>query len=377
MRAARRPLGFAPLVVVLLLVAGCKTAEQPQPPVSHAPSAQLDQAVRAIIDDFELASVAVGVVNDRKVMVTHAWGLADVARQVPATADTIYAIASCSKPIVGLAVASLLQASSATLDLDADVNRYLGWTPPLAHPDHPATPITLRHLVTHTSGIRANDPDAWYDTYPKPDPDVPLDTYLRAKLGAPGFFLPHAPGAAETYSNIGSAVAGLVVEKAADQDFAGYCVDALFTPLAMADTRWRFADFSPGQQARIATPHTADLTSLRHYGFNDYPSGLLRTTVGDFSALLVALMSGGDPILEPSSLTAFESVPLFIEQRRLAGEDVFGHDGAEAGVVSSFFYSHAGWGGVFFVNSDVEDDDDLDALTDALTDALLAEIARR
>lgn len=329
-----------------------------------------DEGMQRLVEDYNLASVAVSVVREREVLFTRAYGYANVQTKAPARPDTIYAMASCSKPIVGLATARLMELHPG-FDLDADVNTYLGWTTPLKHPQFEDTPITMRHLLRHQSGI-ATDAPFDYDTYPKPDPDVPLDTFLREQLtGSTALWQAFEPGKGEGYSNLGTALAGLVIEKVSGRPFTQFCNEEIFTPLGMDSTRWRFDELSAAQQARVARPHRDDLTLYEHYAFNDYPSGSLRTSPEDFSKLLLALLgdgeAGGARILTASSVTAFETVPMLIEAE---GGGTFSHDGGESGVNTSFRYRADGSAHVYMINSDLEDDD-LDRVQEEI-EALIA-----
>ncbi len=335
--------------------------------------ASLREFLQDVVERHDIASVSAGAMVDGQLVHSAAAGVADARTGRAATTDTLYAVASCSKPVVGVAIARLMQRDP-SLDLDTDIDEYLDWEEPFTHPAHPDVPITLRHLVTHTSGLAGDGPDD-YDTYPKPDPDEALDAWLEGLLADDAYWLSSAPGASEAYSNLGAALAGLVVEKVSGQDFASFCNDEIFGALGMTDTRWRFGELSAEQQARTARPHGPDLEPYEHYGFNDYPSGQLRTTVPDFARLLGMLANdgvapNGQVLLTATSVDRFESVPLFIE----GGDDpddvaAFDHSGGETGVTAYFTYREDGRGYLYFVNSDL-DDDDLEILEEELSDTL-------
>jgi len=346
------------LVSASLVAVGCGGTTGDVVPITPVASAELDSALSRLVDDHGLSSLAFGVLRGGGLIYAGAAGTADARTSVAARSDTIYSIASCSKPLVGLAVARLMELHP-EFDLDGDINTWLGWPRAVRHPDYPDTPITMRQLLLHTSGIAVDGP-ADYDTYPKPDPDQALDAFLRGLFGTADAYLDdQQPGTAEEYSNLGVAMAALVVEKVSGKEFKVFCNDELFTPLGMNDTRWTYGEFSAAQKARVARPHDEQGEPYEIYGFNDYPSGLLRTTLGDIGKLMGALIANGATangrFLSETSVNQFQSVPMLIAQGRHMGRDGFTHDGSESGVNAFYFYSEDGAGLVFFINSDVDE----------------------
>jgi CubicO group peptidase (beta-lactamase class C family) len=326
------------LVVVALLL-GCGKSD------STSSASPLD----TLRKEHGLQSIALAVIRDGEVVYQQAQGQADDG--TPAEPNTIYLLASVSKPIVGLAAARLMEASPDALDLDADVNEYLEWDPPLRHPQHPNTPLTLRHLMRHEGGIVANT-DADYDTYPKPDPEGDLGAFLKPFLAQRSAWRSTAPGAQYHYSNVGVALAAHVIEVAADEDFEDLCQRTIFDPLGMNDTRWFYGDFSAAQQARVARPFDEDGAPYDHYGFDDWPSGQLRSSAEDMAKLLVMLADDGGTLMSAAAVGTFETVPLLVDNEG----GVFSHSGGESGSNTYFEYDSDGNGYVVLVNSDLEDD---------------------
>jgi len=316
------------------------------------PTRELETALGELIKRYELPSIVVGLSVDGKRQVV-AVGRADKGRA--ATAKTIYAIASCSKPIVGLATA-ILMSEVPTFDLDTDINVYLKWPKQLVHPSHSEVPVTMRQLLLHKSGI-ASDGPATYQTYPKPNPDQSLDVFLQAMLlEREESWLDSAPGAAFGYSNLGTALAALVIEKVSKQPFDAYCNAKLFTPLGMTDTRWHHRDFTKAQHARMARPFDVDGKPLEHYSFNDYPSGSIRTTAHDYLTLLEVLINEGmhdnKRVLSKATVKRFLATPMLI----IRDEGGYTHDGGEAGVMSSVGFSED-VAYVYFVNGELSEGD--------------------
>lgn len=332
---------------------GCKTTEQ------QVSQGTLDQDLEALRVKSGAIGLNVGLIRGGKLVHTGAYGLADADEEAPMRDDAIVQLASVSKVFVGLAVARAIELDF-ELDLDADVNEYLGWSKPLVHPMFPETPITLRHLMRHESGLTADGPGD-YETYPKPDPSSVLGDYLEDLLAQPAYWEPIEPGEAEEYSNLGTAVAAAVVEQVVGQDFAAFCDQEVFGPLGMTDTHWFYRNYSASQQARIARLHDEAGEPLEHYGFDDWPSGQLRSTVGDLARALIALMDGGrvggTTFLSTSTLAAFETVTFFIQADLDSNPASFDHSGGEAGIHSYVEYDRGRNGLIILMNHELDDDD--------------------
>lgn len=126
-------------------------------------------------------------------------------------------IASISKLIVGIAVMRLVEAG--TLDLDADVSRWLGWR--LRNPAYPETPITLRMLLSHRSSLRDEI-----------DYAIPLGTTLRQALADPkAWDAEHPPGTFFRYANLNLPVVASIMETATGERFDRLMARLVFTPL--------------------------------------------------------------------------------------------------------------------------------------------------
>ncbi len=146
-------------------------------------------------------------------------GLADRATGRLVTADDPVRIASVSKLVVALGVMRLVE--DGKLDLDRDVSAYLGF--PLRNPAFPDAPITLRHLLSHTSGLR-DDIDYL----------VPLGTRLQDHLAKPGAFNPdHAPGTYFHYTNLNFPVVGQIMEAATGERFDKLMIRLILDPLKL------------------------------------------------------------------------------------------------------------------------------------------------
>ena len=149
------------------------------------------------------------------------FGHARLRPGVPVTESTCFRIASVSKLVMSFAALSL--AESGLLNLDRDVSADLGYA--VRSPFAPEVPVTMRMLLTHTSGLTDSGP---YSTR-----GLEGGCTLRELLAAPDSWRDRVPGACFEYSNLGAGVAGVVIERAAGQPFDDVLQKRVFAPLGI------------------------------------------------------------------------------------------------------------------------------------------------
>ncbi|MBD9435608.1 beta-lactamase family protein [Pseudoxanthomonas sp. PXM03] len=182
----------------------------------------------------------VRVAFDRNgVVSTRAEGMADLATGRKVTADDPVRVASISKLVTAIGVMRLVDAGK--LDLDADVSTYLGWT--LRHPRFPATPITLRLLLSHQSSL--TDAAGYYAT--------PLGEPLKTILDDPkAWDDAHAPGTHFRYTNLNFPLVAMAMENATGERFDLLMRRLLIDPLPLdACFNWESCDSATAARAVV------------------------------------------------------------------------------------------------------------------------------
>ena len=175
----------------------------------------------------ESPGCAVGVYRDGAIAYSRGYGMADLERRVPITPRTIFDIGSTSKQFTAAAI--VLLAQDGKLTLDDDVRK---WIPEL--PDY-GQPITIRHMLLHTSGIRdyiglLTLAGARIDDVT--DAADALRILVRQKA------LNFEPGAERLYSNSGYFLLSVIVERASKQTLQAYAREKIFKPLGMTKTHY-------------------------------------------------------------------------------------------------------------------------------------------
>ncbi len=167
--------------------------------------------------------------KDGKPIVQKAYGMADLEHDAPNRADTIFEAGSVSKQFTAAAV--LLLAQDGKLSLDDPVRKYV---PEL--PDYGA-PLTIRHMLHHTSGLRDWGEVASIAGWPRTSRVYThahvIDILCRQKA------LNFPSGAQYSYSNSGYNLAAIIVSRVSGKTFAEFSNERIFAPLGMTKTSWR------------------------------------------------------------------------------------------------------------------------------------------
>ncbi len=214
---------------------------------------------------------AVGVSEGADVVVERAYGLADLEQAAPSRPDTIFEAGSIAKQVTSAAI--LLLARDGKLSLDDPLARYV---PEL--PAYDAQP-TIRHALTHTSGLRDWGEIAAIGGWPR---GTRAHTQVHVlEIAARQRSLNFTPGTNWSYSNTGYNLAAMIVSRVSGMSFAEFCRKRLFEPLGMSRTSWR-DDYGRVVKGR-ATAYAPEAGSFRtRMPFEDaHGNGGLLTTVGD------------------------------------------------------------------------------------------------
>lgn len=188
----------------------------------------MSKAIDRIVEG-ELAvsgtGAAVAVVQAGKLVHQRGYGLANVELGVPTEAETVFPICSISKPITAVTV--LMLAEAGDLELDAPVRRYL----PAFPADHDA--VTVRHLLTHTSGLRNYNASERFIRH-EGRLSLPSAERLAYLMEQPAEF---APGDRYAYCNTGYVLLGFVIEAVTGQRLADLLGERVFGPCGMTRSR--------------------------------------------------------------------------------------------------------------------------------------------
>ncbi len=267
------------------------------------------QAMRALVDEQKLAGVTTLVARHGKVVHFDAYGKRDLEAGKPVEKDTIFRIASMTKPIVGVAMMMLWEQGKWTLDdpVAKHIPEFAGLKVATPNGDVPQTkPMTMRQLMSHTAGF---DVSAGYAKHNITDRTQPLQAMIDKLAKLP---LAAQPGADWRYGPSVD-IQGYIVEKLSGQTLDVFLKSKIFDPLGMTDTGF-WVDASKadrvtklhtyGDDQKIKTaPTQGDPT--RKPAFLSGGGGLLSTT-GDYLKFAQMVLNGGQtngkPFLKASTV---------------------------------------------------------------------------
>jgi CubicO group peptidase (beta-lactamase class C family) len=287
----RRSLTLIALSGVLLpRLAGAQAGAQAAAPAA-SPAAAVDAFVTKTMDTRRVPGVSVAVIQDGKVLVSKGYGLADVDKGIKATDQTVYQLASVTKQFTAAAILMLVEEGKVSLD-----GTITGILPGL-----PAawSGVTVRHLLTHTSGIKS-----YTDVFGQLKmPDDRVFTHDQILALVKDLPLVSAPGEKYAYCNTGYYLLGMVIEKASGKSYATFVSERIFKPLGMSASGYDDYDDARPIRARGYQPDGAGVKASAHtHPTQPFAAGALVSTVADLARWDAALAAR--KLLKPASYEA-------------------------------------------------------------------------
>ena len=363
---------------------------------------ELLQFIETTMQTHLIPGVSISIVKDGNIVWDKHFGYANINENIVVDEDTMFILSSISKTVTATALMQLYEQNLFTLDDDVD-----GYLPfDVNHPSHPLVPVTFKMLLSHTSGIKDNwSIMPYYDG----DSNIELEDYLNQYF-SPGSelynsslnFTSSMPGINYSYSNIGAALIGLLVEQISGQPFNEYCFEHIFEPLEMDDAFWFLSEIENLDQVALpyqltggsgdtcfeigcgvydeSNPCFCDLACIdygdccsdyedvcgedgtgsspgnlveyENYGYSDYPSGQLRTTSNNLAKFMAAYINNGVyngvRILNSDTIELIKDIHypninmnqgLIWYYKNTNGRTLFGHNGGDLGSLTEMFVS--------------------------------------
>jgi len=298
----------------------------------------LDSWIKATVANREQPGLSIGVVYDQELIWAKGYGFANLEKKIPATPTTVYRIASISKLFTSTAILQLRDAGK--LQLDDPVVKHLPWFKiKYAQPDGPT--ITIRHLLTHTSGLPREAVGVDWNDLKFPQRDQMM-THMAEQETV------YAGETQWKYSNLALSLAGEIVTTVSGEPWAQYVETHILQPLGMQSTRTLpLADtpnLTTGYGRRVpGRPREVepfvDIAAER-------PAGNLASNVEDLAKFVSLQLrdkpAGGSQVLKGSTLKEMHRVHwlwpdwkggwgLGFRVRRVGDQNHIGHGGSLPG----------------------------------------------
>jgi CubicO group peptidase (beta-lactamase class C family) len=266
------------VLLALVLVAGLQS--------SAAAACDLDCALARSLDEEQLAGLTYSLVGADGTIRVGAVGAANMATGERLQADSRIHIGSVTKTLLALGLLRL--ASEGRVDLDVPVSTLL---PNIRFENRwRASPVTLRHLLDHTSGLQ--DARLWQMFSTSAGPSTPLSAAFRKDPGI--LRVRTEPGRQFSYSNMGYTLAGMVIEAVVRERYETWLDRNLLAPLGMGRSTFRFvSQTGQGADPQLAWGHYDNLKPIPALPIWLRPAAQFTTTAGDMGRLARFLLSDG------------------------------------------------------------------------------------
>lgn len=378
---------------IVLIFTSCSTTKNSHSKEFLRTQKELTDKLTEISKTASFNGFGVALVNDKEVLYQNGFGVSNIKTNTKYTENTVQNIASVSKTFIGLAILKAQELGK--LKLDDPINKYLPFK--VFNPKYPDAPITIRHLVTHTSSIADTKEyltrnvilkdtinlvnnlriDISPTRFNPPSTKISIEDFLKNMLDTTGKwylkegFLENKPGKIYEYSNVGVSLAALVLEKTTGITYDKFTTQYILKALKMNSSGWSFSTidflkYSPTYQNK-ETPYP-------YYSLIGYPDGGMLTTSSDMSKYILELMKayfGNGTILSRESYKEYFTPQLnaenFIDRSTSEYSDEcnmgitmgfgstgnFGHTGGDPGMFSViWFFKDRKMGRYFIINTD-------------------------
>ncbi|WP_171045338.1 serine hydrolase [Pseudoalteromonas rubra] len=333
----------------------------------------VDQTFTQSLTEMDIPGVAVAVIKDGQVIFEKGYGVSNLETNQPMTAHAPMNVGSTSKAVMGTGLMQLIEQGQ--LNLDTPLSQ-MNLPFEVGHPNSERD-ITLRHLVTHTSGIRdtsqyncsyyihgtnlslyaqgghesceettLTDSTEFYQAYLLPDGQYYSEDVYIGEGSVPA-------GSIHNYSNVGAGLAGYAVEKLLNISLVEHMQQNLFAPLGMNNTHWDYTQLS--EENPKSPQYTIDNEGVAHYvpefSYPTFFDGDLNSTAHDLARFLIAISEGGTldnaSVLSEQSIATMLSVQTDVPTYWMDTQGLFwfwqgpfvGHDGGDPGTHTIMSYN--------------------------------------
>lgn len=242
----------------------------------------LDSIITSLMKEQNVPGCGIAIVKDTSILFSKGYGYADLENKKLFDPDkTIFRTASICKVVVATVLMKLKEKN--LIDLNADINKYLKR---FKIKNKFGKPINAANLLTHTPGFD----DFYIDKSARTEEEaMPLGEFLKKYM--PERIVP--PGEVFIYSNLGMALAALLVEEITGKDFEQYTIENLFLPLDMNKSSFRVKEKYKDDIYKGYVYLNGKQNEFPFDFINDYPAGQMLTTINEFSNFMIMHLNDG------------------------------------------------------------------------------------
>ncbi len=353
---------------------------------NHELNDSLTIELQNIQDKNILPGFAVSIFTKDSILYQKGFGYSNIKTKKPYSVNSVQIIASITKTLIGVALMKAVE--DGKLNLDDKINDILPFK--VSNPKFPNTPITIRHLATHSSSISStNESDEGYrfetpllkEKFPEAHhpflenlnktEDLSMTNYLQYKLSEKGkwyeknVFTSNEPGTSYEYSNLGAVLLAYCIELKTGKTFNDFTNKLILNPLKMNSSTWSLDQVDKEKQV---TYYNEILNEVPRYRIVSYPDGGLYSSVSDLTKYFQEMMKGYEgesKLLSKESFQEMMKKQYDVEELTEGlcwdlsmGVDLIGHAGNDFGTSTvAYFSPSTGIGRILFSNISIERDE--------------------
>ena len=273
-------------LLVLFLALGGTAADAEETGGKYVEAIEkIDNLVQEEIKRNNIQGLSIGLVDGSGLFWSKGYGYEDKKNKVKASAETLYRIASVTKPLTATGV--LVLVDRGLVNLDAPIKKYIPEFS-IKRVDEKTRPITVRDLLTHHSGLKR---DHYKGINVKNPPDL---GFLVDELKDDYLALP--TGTLYKYSNLNYALLGLIIENVTGKSYSGFMEDEIFRPLGMDDT---FVGYEDPRASPISKSYEVKgflfkrARKIDQYPLRDLPAGGVVSSVEETARFVRMILNHG------------------------------------------------------------------------------------
>ena len=329
------------LILLFISLTGCKALPKKLERTESTPAEKtvvtLVESIREEMETKGITGLSIVVANSEGLIWEDGFGLSDKKNMTGFTGSTISNVGSVSKLVTSAALMRLVE--SGLVNLDEPVSTYIPEFDPVGS-DMFTTPITVRMLLNHESGLESDAFRDFFLGYERPE-DFPV-TYRKAIEAVNASGVVRDPYEIFSYCNLGYSLLGIIIERAVGANFQQSVKELIFDPLGMNDSSFNIDDIPEG---RMATGYLQGKATKLPY-IRDMPAGSLNSTSIDMGRFLQGILASYHTekgllsqqtihdMFRPSNVTVVADLDFqigltwwIVDLQDLCGEFVVGHGG--------------------------------------------------
>lgn len=314
----------------------------------------MDGYIETFLEEHRIPGASIAIVHGNNIFYSKAWGVTGESEK-KVTTETPFTIGSISKSLTGLAIMKLIE--EGTVHLDDPVQKYIPWF--TLKDKQAASQITIKHLLTQTSGISTYSGLSISDRESKD-----LDAIKKNVESLSNIKLTAAPGEKHQYSNANFSILGALIEEVTNQPYSEYMEQQVFLPLGMKnaaadkDTAYK-KGYLAGYQSWLGIPRKSSVT----YDNGGVPYGYITASAEDMVQYIRFLsQQDSNNFLSENTMNLYVSPHVQTGKNRYYGlgvritnpdskDRMIWHSGSTPDSHAEiFFIPETGWGGVILTN---------------------------